>query len=119
MTTVTEESEKKGLQLNAKKTECMVVSKKNDIPKSNITCNGENIKQVDTFKYLGCTITPDGRSVHEIKKRIGISKATFNNMKCIFTNRNIHLATKIRTLKTYICSILLYGCECWTLTKDT
>ena len=119
LTTVAEESEKKGLQLNAKKTECMVVSKKNDIPKCNITCNGENIKQVDTFKYLGCTITPDGRSVHEIKKRIGISKATFNNMKCIFTNKNIHLATKIRTLKTYIWSILLYGCECWTLTKDT
>ena len=119
LTTVAEESEKKGLQLNAKKTECMVISKKSVIPKCNITCRGENIKQVDTFKYLGCTITPDAKSDFEIRKRIGMSKSTFNNMKCIFTNKSIHLTTKIKTLKAYIWSILLYGCECWTLTKDT
>ena len=47
-----------------------------------------------------------------------MSKTAFNNMKCIFKNKNIHLITKIRTLKAYIWSILLYGCECWTLTKD-
>ena len=119
LTTVAEESEKKGLQLNAKKTECMVISKKSVIPRCNITCKGENIKQVDTFKYLGCTITPDARSEFEIKKRIGMSKSTFNNMKSIFANKSIHLTTKIKTLKAYIWSILLYGCECWTLTKDT
>ena len=119
LTTVAEESEKKGLQLNAKKTECMVISKKSVIPKCNIACRGENIKQVDTFKYLGCTITPDAKSDFEIRKRIGMSKSTFNNMKCIFINKSIHLTTKIKTLKAYIWSILLYGCECWTLTKDT
>ena len=118
-TTVAEESEKKGLQLNAKKTECMVISKKAVIPKCNITCKGETIRQVDTFKYLGCTITPNGKSDTEIKKRIAIAKSTFNNMKCIFTNRNIHLSTKIKTLKAYTWSIPLYGCDCWTLTKDT
>ena len=119
LSTAAEESERKGLQLNAKKTECMVVSKKNAIPKCNITCKGENIKQVDTFKYLGCTITPDGKSEHEIKKRIGIAKSTFSSMKCIFTNKGIRLDIKIKTMKAYIWSILLYGCECWTLTKDT
>ena len=38
-------------------------------------------------------------------------------MKFIFTNRNIKVYTKINTLKAYIWSILLCGCECWTLPK--
>ena len=69
--------------------------------------------------YLGCTITPDGKCNTEIKKRIGQSKTTFNSMKCIFTNSKISIRTKIHAMKAYIWSILLYGCECWTLTKDT
>ena len=119
LTTVTEESEKLGLQLNAKKTERMVISKKAGIPKCNIACKGDKIKQVNTFKYLGCTITPDGKCDTEIKKRIGKSKTTFNSMKCIFTNNRISLTTKIRAMRAYVWSVLLYGCECWTLTKDT
>ena len=51
-------------------------------------------------------------------KKIASSKDTFTKMKSIFTNRNIKVYTKINTLKAYIWSILLYGCECWTLTKD-
>ena len=39
-------------------------------------------------------------------------------MKSVFTNRNIKVYTKINTLKAYKCSILLYGYECWILSKD-
>ena len=95
----------------------MVISKQSGIPVCNILCKGERIKQVDTFKYLGFTITPDARCDTEIKK-IALSKDTFTKMKSIFTNRNIKVYTKINNLKAYIWSILLYGCECWTLTKD-
>lgn len=94
-------------------------SKQIAIPQCNIACKGERIRQVNTFKYLGCTITPDGKCDTEIKKRIGQSKATFNNMKCIFTNSNISRKTKIHVMRAYVWSILLYGCECWTLTKNT
>ena len=50
LTTVAVESENKGLQLNAKKTECMVILKQSDIPVCIIICKEERIKQVDTFK---------------------------------------------------------------------
>ena len=76
------------------------------------------IKQVDTFKYLGFTITQDARCDTEIKKRIALSKDTLTKMKSIFTNRNIKVYTKINTLKAYLWFILLHGCECWPLTKD-
>ena len=95
----------------------MVISKQSDIPVCNILCKGEGRKQVDTFKYLGFTIAPDARCDTEIKKRIALSKDTFTKMKFIFTNRNIKVYNKINTLKAYIWYILLYGCECWTLTK--
>ena len=118
LTTVTVESENKELQLNAKKIECMVItititiSKQSVIPVCYILCKGERIKQVDTFKYLSFTITPDSRCYTEIKKRIALSKETFARMKSIFTNRNIKVYTKINTLKAYIWFIPLYGCEC-------
>ena len=53
-----------------------------------------------------------------MKKRIALSKDTFNKTKSIFTNINIRIYTKNDTLKAYIWSIFLQGCECWTLTKD-
>ena len=117
VTTVTKESENKGLQLNAKKTECMVISKRPDSPICNVSCKGKRIQQVNTFRYLGFTITPNAKCAFEIKKRIALSKDTFTNKKTIFTNRNIKLNTKFNTMKAYVWSILLYGCECWTLTK--
>ena len=65
LTTITVESENKGPQLNAKKTECMVISKQSDIPVCYILCKGERIKQVNTFKYLGFTISPDSTQIKE------------------------------------------------------
>ena len=97
----------------------MVISKKANTPLCNISCNGEKIKQVKSFKYLGYTITQNAKSDAEIKKRIAMAKETFRKMKTIFTNRNITFNTKINTLKAYVWSVLLYGCECWTLNKDT
>ena len=44
LTTVATESEIKGLQLNAKKTECMVISKRAERSTCNITCKGEQIR---------------------------------------------------------------------------
>ena len=119
LTTASVKSEERGLQLNAKKTECMVVSKNPNAPTCKISCNGVDIKQVKTFKYLGCNITQDARSDCEIKKRIAMAKDTFCKMKTIFTNRNINIFTKIETLRAYVWSILLYGCESWTLSKNT
>ena len=39
--TITFESENKGFQLNAKKTECVVFSKQSDIPVCNNLCKGK------------------------------------------------------------------------------
>lgn len=114
---VVKESESKGLLLNTKKTECMVVSKKAINPKCNLKSKRLVIKQVQKFKYLGYMITSDGRCITEITRRIAIAKDSFNKMKPILTNRNISMMTKNRVLKAYVWSTLLYGCECWTISE--
>ena len=50
LTIVTVESENKGLQVNGKKTKCMVSSKQSDIPVCKIFCKGQKIKQAGTLK---------------------------------------------------------------------
>ena len=66
---VVSESKNKGLQISIKKTECMVISKKNSPPNCSLIINGERVKNVQKFTYLGSLITSDGRYMDEIKKR--------------------------------------------------
>ena len=47
-----EQSRKKGLELNSKMIEVMVVSRSNERPHINIFINGNKLKQRDQFKYL-------------------------------------------------------------------
>ena len=67
---VVEESNKKGLSLNSKKTVTMVISRKEPTPACKIEINGTILKQVQTFKYLGTNITSDGKCTTEVKSRI-------------------------------------------------
>ena len=67
---VVEASEAKGLTINCKKIECLVVSKKSIIPKSKLQIGNNIIKQVESFKYLGSIMTADGKCDVEIRRRI-------------------------------------------------
>lgn len=111
-------SREKGLLINIKKTETMVFSKKAERPRINIRINGDVIKQVDSFNYLGSTLSADGRSEKEIKRRIAIAKTSFWNMKNILTNRKLSIPTRKRAIKCYVWSTLLYGGETWTISRS-
>ena len=71
---VSRESIKMRLSVNIKKSECMSISHNKTPSPCNININGETIKQVFRFNYLGSTITSDGRCDEDIKKRITLSK---------------------------------------------
>ncbi|GFO29671.1 clathrin heavy chain 1 [Plakobranchus ocellatus] len=116
---VKEESEKKGLELNRKKTEVMVVSRKQELPIINIYIKGTRLKQKDQFKYLGSLISSDGRNNSEVASRIAQAKTNFQKMKTVLTNKNISIQTRRRALECYIEPILMYGCEAWTISKQT
>ena len=111
---VVEESKNKGLSINCKKTECMVVSRKDSL-KCELKIGDIKIKQVKKFSYLGSMLTEDGKCDTEIQRRIGIAKDAFQKLSRVLTNRKMTIKTKKRVLDCYVTTNLLYASECWTI----
>jgi hypothetical protein len=59
-------------------------------------------------------LTNDARCTHEIKSRIAVAKAAFNQKRALFT-RNMDLELRKKLVKCYIWSIALCGAETWML----
>jgi len=67
------------MKIYRKKTEVMVCSK--DFENINIKMDDYALKQVSEFKYLGSTITENGKNREDIMQRIREAKVMFNNKK--------------------------------------
>ena len=109
---VKDESEKAGLYLNIKKTKLMTTD--------NITefkIDDEYIEIVESFIFLGSQITRNGGGDSEIRRRIGMTRATMKQLAHVIKNNDLTLKTKIRLVNTLIFSVFLYGCESWTIRK--
>ena len=106
-----------GMKMNATKTKSMVISRKEETPQIKLDIDGAAINQVQQFKYLGQTISDDGKCDAEITKRIEIARGAFNSLKGVLLSSVISLNTKKRIVACYIWSTLLYGCETWTLSQ--
>ena len=106
-----------GMKMNAAKTKSMVITRKEHTPQIKLDIDGAEVKQVQQFKYLGQSISDDGKCDAEITKRIEIARSAFNSLKGPLLSSNITLNTKKRIIKCYVWSTLLYGCETWTVTQ--
>ena len=106
------------MKMNAKKTKTMVITRSSPTPKLKITIDGEEVKQVESFTYLGQLITEDGKNDNEIMHRISIARSVFNKMRTTLTSRRLSINIRKRILKCYVWSTLLYGCETWTLSDN-
>ena len=101
---------KYGMEINSAKSKVMMVSKGSKVLK--IVVDGRPLEQIDSFKYLGSTITSDAGCTKEI--RISMGKAAFNK-KNVLLNSKLNLELKKKLVKCYVWSIVLYGAETWTL----
>ena len=54
---------------------------------------------------------------HEIKRRLLLGKKVMTNLDSIFKSRDITLPTKVRLVKAMVFSVVMYGCESWTVKK--
>ena len=74
-------------------------------------------KTVADFIFLGSKITADGDCSHEIKRRLLLRRKVMTNLDSIFKSQDITSSAKVHIVKAMVFSVVMYGCESWTLKK--
>ena len=108
---VKEEGEKVGLKLNIQKT--LIASS----PITSWQVNGEAVETVSDFIFGGSKITADGDCSHEIKRHLLLGRKVMTNLDSLLKNRDVTLPTKVCLVKAMVFSVVMYGCESWTIKK--
>ena len=109
---VKEESETVGLKLNIQKIKIMACG-----PITSWQVDGETVKTVADFIFLGSKITADGDCSHEIKRRLLLGRKVMTNLDSILKNGDMTLPTKVCLVKAMVYPVVMYGCESWTIKK--
>ena len=106
---VNEEREKVGSKLNSQKTKIMASG-----PITSWQIDGETVKTVTDFIFMGSKIIADGDCSHEIKRHLRLGRKVMTNLDSILKSRDITLPTKIRLVKAMVFPAVMYGCEICT-----
>ena len=106
---VKEESEKVGLQINIQNTTIMASS-----PITSRQIHGETVAD---FIFLGSKITADGDFSHQIKGHLLLGRKVMPNLDSILKSKDIALSTMVHLVKAMVFSVVMYGCESWTIKK--
>ena len=109
---VKEESEKTGLKLNIQKTKIMAFG-----PITSLQIDGETMKTVGDFIFLGSKITADCDCSHEIKRWLLLGRKAMTTLYSTFKNKEITLPKMIHIVKALVFPVVMYGCESWTIKK--
>ena len=80
--------------------------------------DGETVETVSDFIFLGSKITADGDCSHKIKRCLLLGRKVMTNLDSIFKSRDITLPTKVRLVKAMFFSVVMYGCESWTVKAE-
>ena len=103
---------KSGLKLNIQKTKIMVSD-----PITSWQIDGETVKTVADFIFLGSKITVDADCSHEIKRCLLLGRKVVTNLDTILKSGDITLSTKVCLVKAIVFPVVMYGCESWTIKK--
>ena len=79
--------------------------------------DGETMKTVTDFIFLGSKITADGDDSHEIQRHLLPGRKAMTNLDSILKSRDITLQTKVYIVKAMAFPVVMYGCESWTIKK--
>jgi len=71
---------------------------------------------VEQFKYFGTTLTHLHSIQEEIKSRLKSWNACYHSVQNLLSSRLLSRNIKIKTYRTIVLPIVLYGCETWSLT---
>ena len=67
-----------------------------------------------SFIFLGSKISAAGDCIHEVKRHLIVGRKAMTNL---LESRDVTLPTKAHLVKAMVFPVVMYGCECWTITK--
>ena len=109
---VKEESEKAGLKLNIQKAEIMAFSWI-----TSWQINGETMEKGQiSFSWAPKSLHMVTAAM-KLKDTCSFGRKAMRNLESILKSRDISLLTTVHLVKAMIFSVVMYGCESWTIKK--
>ena len=109
------EMENRGLKVSRQKTEYLCIGER--AIAGEVRMQGERLKEVEEFKYLGSTVQKTGGSDKEVSKRIQAGWAAWRKITGVMCDRRVPVKVKGRMFKTMVRPAMLYGMEAVATTK--
>ena len=78
---------------------------------------GEKVKIVTDFIFLGSKITADCDCSLEIKRHLFLGRKGMTNLDGILKSRDITLPVKVHIVKAMVFPVVMYRCESWIIKK--
>ena len=106
-----------GLELNGKKTKCMVMSRDQHVVQNhNMYIGNKPFELVEPCKYLGTSLMYQN-SIHEvIKCRLESGNACYYSVQNLLSASLLSKNINVKIYGTIILPVVLYGCETWSPT---
>jgi hypothetical protein len=83
--------------------------------KHSIKIAKSSFEDMAKFKYLGTTLTDQNCMHEEIKRRLNLGNICYHSVQSLLSSRLLSRNLKVKTYKTIILPVVLYGCETWSL----
>jgi len=82
----------------------------------NLKTDNSPFERVEEFKYLVKILTNQNSIQEEIKARLKSGNACYHSVQNLLSSSLLSKNLKIKIYRTIILSVILYGCETWSLT---
>ncbi|KAK3543017.1 hypothetical protein QTP70_008702 [Hemibagrus guttatus] len=107
--------ERRGMKVSRSKTEYMCVNEREG--SGTVRLQGEEVKKVREFKYLGSTVQSNGECGKEVKKRVQAGWNGWRKVSGVLCDQKISARIKGKVYRTVVRPAMLYGLETVSLRK--
>jgi hypothetical protein len=112
-------AEKIGLNINVNKTKAVLQTRTQSREIDQLRIGDHNIEVVDSFVNTGSCITKDNDEYIEIQRRLKLANKAYFSLLAAMRCKDVHQKTNVMLYKTLIRTVLTYGSETWTLSKNS
>ena len=101
-----------GLKLSIQKTKIMASS-----PITSWQIDGETMETVRDFLFRAPKLLQMVTAAMKLKDTLVLGRRAMRNLDSVLKSRDITLSTKACIVNVMIFSVVMYGCESWTIKK--